>query len=44
MVVNEYLEEARRALVGLEESSSRKALIYLTEFLAKQTDSLGVST
>jgi octaprenyl-diphosphate synthase len=43
-VTHAYLEEASRALLPLRESVSRGALSYLTEFLAKQCDSLGVST
>jgi octaprenyl-diphosphate synthase len=43
-VTESYLEEARRAVMPLPESVSRAALLYLTEFLAKQCDSLGVST
>jgi octaprenyl-diphosphate synthase len=41
-VIHKYLEEARRALLPLPDSSSKVALIYLAEFLAKETDALGV--
>ena len=41
-VIHRYLAEARRALLPLADSTNRAALIYLTEYLAKQTDSLGV--
>jgi octaprenyl-diphosphate synthase len=44
IITHGYLDEARRALLPLPESASRAALMYLTEFLAKQSDSLGVST
>lgn len=44
VVVHEHLELARRALLPLSDSASRGALVYLTEFLAKQTDSLGMSS
>jgi octaprenyl-diphosphate synthase len=43
-VVHDYVENARRALLPLSETRSRRALNYLTEFLAKQTDGLGVSS
>jgi octaprenyl-diphosphate synthase len=43
-VISGYLEQARRAMLLLPEGSSRAALIYLTAFLAKQTDSLGVGS
>jgi octaprenyl-diphosphate synthase len=41
-VVHQYLEEARRALLPLPETRSRTALVAVTEYLAKQTDVLGV--
>lgn len=44
MVVHRYLEEARQALKPIPESRNRSALIALTEFLARQTDALGVSS
>jgi octaprenyl-diphosphate synthase len=43
-ITHGYLDEARRALLPLPDSTSRAALMYLTEYLAKQSDSLGVST
>lgn len=43
-VIHDYLAEARSALLPLADSTNRAALIYLTEYLAKQTDSLGVSS
>jgi octaprenyl-diphosphate synthase len=42
VVLHEYLEKARQALAPLPESKGRSALLYLTDFLAKQTDALGV--
>jgi octaprenyl-diphosphate synthase len=42
LVIEEYLNQSRRALGPLPESVSRAALVYLTAFLSKQTDSLGV--
>jgi octaprenyl-diphosphate synthase len=41
-VIHQYLEVARESLSSLSESVSRSALIRLTEFLAQQTDVLGV--
>ncbi|MBM3833760.1 MAG: polyprenyl synthetase family protein [Verrucomicrobia bacterium] len=41
-IVHHYLEIARQSLKSLPESVSRTALIRLTEFLAQQTDTLGV--
>jgi octaprenyl-diphosphate synthase len=43
-VIHGYLEEARRALMPLAESANRSSLIFLTKFLAKQSDSLGVTS
>jgi octaprenyl-diphosphate synthase len=40
-IVKEYLQRAREALLPLPESAGRAALVYLTEFLAKQTETLG---
>ncbi len=38
-----YLESARESLAALRESESSRGLIGLTEFLAQQTEALGVS-
>jgi octaprenyl-diphosphate synthase len=43
-VIMGYLNEARRALSPLADTVSRTALNSLADFLAKQTDSLGVSS
>jgi octaprenyl-diphosphate synthase len=43
-VIDGYLESARRALAPLPEGTSRAALKYLADFLAKQSDGLGVSS
>jgi octaprenyl-diphosphate synthase len=40
--IHDYLERARHTLRGLPESSGRTCLFSLTEYLARQTDSLGV--
>jgi len=42
-VIGEYLEEARRALKILPESSGRAGLLGLADFLAQQMDTLAVS-
>jgi geranylgeranyl pyrophosphate synthase len=42
-VVQEYLQNARNALQDIPESQCRAGLVALTEFLAQQTDALGVS-
>lgn len=42
-VIHGYLADARRAVRTLPESASHGALIFLTEYLAKLTDSLGMS-
>jgi octaprenyl-diphosphate synthase len=44
VVTHEYLLNAKRTVLSLPESGSRTALIFLTEFLAEQTDGLGVSS
>lgn len=41
--VGEYLDQARRSLDVLPESDHRRGLIGLTEFLAQQTEAIGVS-
>lgn len=41
LVIYEYLAQARAALLPLSDSTNRAALIHLTEYLAKQADSLG---
>jgi octaprenyl-diphosphate synthase len=41
-VIHQYLEVARESLSSLPDSVSRSALIRLTEFLAQQTDVIGV--
>ena len=41
-IIHQYLEQARQALKGLPESANQAGLIGLTEYLARQTDSLGV--
>ncbi len=43
-VVHRFLEASREALCPLPHNRSREALATLTEFLAQQTDSLGVAT
>lgn len=40
-VINEYLGQAHRSLAVLPDTPGRAALLSLSEFLAKQTDSLG---
>jgi octaprenyl-diphosphate synthase len=42
-VIQEYLQNARNALQDIPESQCRAGLVALTEFLAQQTDALGVS-
>jgi octaprenyl-diphosphate synthase len=44
LVVHEFLLLARQSLEGLPGGSSRRALTALTEFLAQQTDHLGVGS
>jgi octaprenyl-diphosphate synthase len=44
LVTHDYLKDAKRVVMTLPESGNRTSLIYLTEFLAKQTDGLGVRT
>jgi octaprenyl-diphosphate synthase len=41
-IVEEFLEKARYALDGLSPSNGRSGLVGLTEYLARQTDALGV--
>jgi octaprenyl-diphosphate synthase len=41
-IIQQYLETARQSLAPLPGSRNRSALIQLTEFLAQQTESLGV--
>src|SRR5581483_11340529 len=41
-IIHQYLEQARKALKGLPEAASQKGLIGLTEYLARQTENLGV--
>jgi len=41
-IVEEFLEKARYALDGLSPSNGRSGLLGLTEYLARQTDALGV--
>ena len=43
-VIQGYLDKARQSLLPLPDSSSRTGLICLSEFLAKQTESLTVSS
>jgi octaprenyl-diphosphate synthase len=43
-ILKEYLEKAREVIMPLPESPGRAALIYLTEFLAKQAETLGSCT
>ena len=43
-VIEDYLEAARRALLPLGNSASRAALVYLTDYLAQQSGSLGVNS
>jgi octaprenyl-diphosphate synthase len=43
-VVQQYLEAARQSLMTLPASSGRAGLVGLTDFLAEQTEALGVST
>jgi octaprenyl-diphosphate synthase len=40
-ILNDYLAKAREALLPLPPSEGRAALVYLTEFLARQTETLG---
>ena len=40
--IREYLEKARRMLPALPESHARASLLCLTEYLARQSDALGV--
>ncbi len=42
-VIQQYLDAARRALLNLPSSEGRAGLMGLTEFLAEQTEALGVS-
>ncbi len=42
-IIHEYLDRARQSLKDLPDSASRAALIGFTDYLAQQTDSLGVS-
>jgi geranylgeranyl pyrophosphate synthase len=40
-IMDQYLQQARQALAGLPASAGRMGLLGLTEFLVRQTDSLG---
>ncbi len=40
-VIRQYVHTARRSVEALPDSSSRLALLHLSEFLARQTESLG---
>jgi octaprenyl-diphosphate synthase len=44
LVIGKYLDQAQRALLTLPDSVNRAALFSLAEFLAKQSDSLGVGS
>ncbi len=43
-VVQQYLDAARQSLTMLPESMGRAGLAGLTEYLAEQTEALGVSS
>src|ERR1700722_3198348 len=41
-IIHQYLDQARQTLKGLPEAANRGGFIGLTQYLARQTDSLGV--
>ena len=41
-IIHQYLDRARRSLKALPESANRSGLTGLTDYLARQTDNLGI--